>query len=133
MMHEVYWYKPDRVLYVAYKGYQNETTLVECLDDMAAALDTVTFPVAVLIDWREVEGMELKALLNVRGHRTFSHPMAARGVLVGMDKRTRMENEISSVQTRGGKNTQYYDTIEEALEYLKEMLADFTPVDVRED
>jgi hypothetical protein len=124
MAHDVYWMKPGRVLYVNYKGYQTEETLVTCLDDMEAELDKVDTPVAVLINWAEVEGMELKALLNVRGHRTFSHPMAARGVLVGMDKRTRMENEISSVQTRQGKNTQYYDTMEEALEYLKDMLED---------
>lgn len=124
MAHEIYWMKPDRVLYVAYKGIQNEATLTACLDEIASALDTVSNPVAVLIDWREVEALALKALLNVNGHRTFSHPMAARGVLVGMDKRTRMENEISSVQTRGGKNTQYYDTMEEAMEYLKNMLED---------
>lgn len=124
MAHDVYWMKPGRVLYVNYKGYQTEKTLVECLDDMEAELDKVDTPVAILINWAEVEGMDLKALLNVRGHRTFSHPMAARGVLVGMDKRTRMENEISSVQTRQGKNTQYYETMEEALEYLKHMLED---------
>ncbi|MCL4876706.1 MAG: hypothetical protein KJ064_08615 [Anaerolineae bacterium] len=124
MAHDVHWMKPGRVLYVNYKGYQTEETLVACLDDMEAELDQVDTPVAILINWAEVEGMDLKALLNVRGHRTFSHPMAARGVLVGMDKRTRMENEISSVQTRQGKNTQYYETMEEALEYLKHMLED---------
>lgn len=124
MAHDVYWMKPGRVLYVNYKGYQTEKTLVECLDDMERELDQVDTPVAILINWTEVEGMDLKALLNVRGHRTFSHPMAARGVLVCMDKRTRMENEISSVQTRQGKNTQYYETMEEALEYLKHMLED---------
>ncbi len=128
MAHDISWMKPDRVLYVNYKGYQTEKTLIECLDEMAAELDKVTHPVAILINWQEVEGLELKALLNVRGHRTFSHPMAARGVLVGMDRRTRMENEISSVQTRQSKNTQYYDTMEEALEYLKHMLEDDTSI-----
>ncbi|MBZ0310503.1 MAG: hypothetical protein K8I82_30870 [Anaerolineae bacterium] len=124
MGHEISWMKPGRVLYVNYKGYQTVKTLTACLDDMAAELDKVDHPIALLINWREVEGMELKALLNVRGHRTFSHPMAARGVLVGMDRHIQMENEISSVQTRQTKNTQYYETMEEALEYLKHMLED---------
>jgi hypothetical protein len=91
---------------------------------MADALDTVISPVMILINWLEVEGMETRALLQLKGHRAFSHPMAARGVLVGMSAGTRMENEISSVKTRESKNTQYYDTMEQAREYLEHFLAD---------
>lgn len=124
MAHDIYWLKPDRVLFVNYKGYQTLETINACLDDMAAEFDKARQPVVVLINWQEVTGMELKALLKAKGHRAFSHPMAARGVLVGMDRNTKMENEISSVQTREGKNTQYYDTMDEAMEYLKDMLSD---------
>jgi len=58
------------------------------------------------------------------GHRTYSHPMAARGVLVGFDRQETFENEITSVKTRGAKNTQYFDTLDAALERLKLVLSD---------
>jgi len=124
MAHQIKWLRPNRVLYVSYQGFQNEETLMACLDEMASYLDKATQPLVLLINWLEVEGMEEKALINVRGHRTFSHPMAARGVLVGMPRLVQMQNEVSSVSTRRSKNTQYYDTMDEAMHYLEDMLKD---------
>jgi hypothetical protein len=124
MAHNVHWLKENRVLYVNYKDHQTVETLTACLDEMATHLDQAGRPVIVLINWQEVTGMDFKALLTVRGHRAFSHPMAARGILVGMDGRTQMENEISSVSTRQSKNTQYFTNMDEAMSYLENMLAD---------
>ncbi len=50
--------------------------------------------------------------------------MAARGVLVGMPTQAAFENEVTAVTTRQSKNTQYYATMEEAMDYLKDYLAD---------
>lgn len=122
MAHDVFWLKPERLLFVRYKGHQTVETLTACLDAMAAEFDRVRAPAIVLIDWRPVEKMDFKALITVRGHRAFSHPMAARGVLVGMDVQTRFENEISVTTTRGDKNTHYCDTMVQALETLKDVL-----------
>lgn len=124
MTHEIYWMKPKRVLYVSYQGHQTPETLKACLDDMADQLDTVSHPVVILINWLEVTAAEPHVLKSNRGHRAYSHPMAARGVLVGFDKSEIFENEVTSVKTRGSKNTQYYATMEEALTYLKYMLED---------
>jgi hypothetical protein len=124
MVHEINWLKPGRVLYVSYQEYQTAETVTSCLDDMAAELDQVDHPVIVLISWLEVTKMDSKALLDTRGHRTFSHPMAARGVLVGMPSQAAFENEVTSVTTRQSKNTQYYATMEEARDYLRDYLAD---------
>jgi hypothetical protein len=126
MAHEIFWMKQERVLYVSYQGYQTFQTLKACLDDMAAQLDTVSHPVVVLINWLEVMGAEPHVLKSNPGHRAYSHPMAARGVLVGFDRSEIFENEVTAVKTRGSKNTQYYNTIAEALNYLKFMLADDT-------
>jgi hypothetical protein len=123
MAHEIYWMKPGAVLYVNYKGEQTVETIIACLDDMAAQLDTVDHPVVVLINWNEVTDTEPGALLKVQGHRAYSHPMAARGVLVGFPKQARFENEVTAVRTRGDKNTRYFDSMDEALDYLREMLA----------
>lgn len=122
MAHEIEWMRPDRLLYVRYKGQQTVETIRACLDDMAAEFDKVDHGVIVLISWLEVEKTEPKALLSLRGHRAFSHPMAARGVLVGMPPSERFENEVASVKTREAKNTQYYNTMEEALDYLQHFL-----------
>lgn len=122
MAHEIYWMKPNRVLYVSYQDYQSSATIIECLDAMALELDKATEPVIVLINWLEVTGSELKALFHARGHRAYSHPMAARGVLVGMPKQERFENEVTAIQTRESKNTQYYDTMEEAMAYIQNFL-----------
>lgn len=122
MAHEVYWLKPERILYASYQGFQTPETLKDCLDDMAAQLDTVSHPVVVLINWLEVTGAEPHVLRSQPGHRAYSHPMAARGVLVGFDVAERFQNEVTAVGTRGNKNTQYYNTMEEALNYLQEML-----------
>ena len=54
MAHEIYWMKPQRVLYVSYQGHQTKDMLKACLDDMAEQLDTVTYPVILLINWLEV-------------------------------------------------------------------------------
>lgn len=123
MAHDIYWLKPERVLYVSYQGYQTVETITACLDDMAAQFDTVDRPVVVLINWKEVMDTEHGALLKVQGHRAYSHPMAARGVLVGFPRQERFENEVTAVRTRGDKNTQYFDTMDEAMDYLKDMLA----------
>jgi hypothetical protein len=122
MAHDIYWMKPERVLYVNYKGYQTVDTIRACLDDMAAEFDKVDHPVIVLINWLEVTEMERGALLKVTGHRAYSHPMAARGVLVGFDPAEAFQNEVTAVNTRGDKNTQYYATMEEAMAYLKNMM-----------
>jgi hypothetical protein len=123
MAHDIYWMKPGAVLYVSYKGQQNAETITATLDAMAAEFDTVDHPVVVLINWLEVTDTNLGALLEVKGHRAYSHPMAARGVLVGFPRQARFENEVTAVRTRGDKNTQYFDTMDEAMDYLKEMLA----------
>jgi hypothetical protein len=124
MAHEIFWLKEARVLYVSYQGYQSADTLRKCLDEMAKQLDTVVRPVVILINWLEVTGSEPHVLKSSPGHRAYSHPMAARGVLVGFDKSEIFENEVTAVKTRGSKNTQYYSTIAEALDYLKFMLQD---------
>jgi hypothetical protein len=122
MAHDMYWLKPDRVLYANYKGHQTVETITACLDDMAAQFDTVNHPVVVLINWLEVTKTEPGALKEVSGHRAYSHPMAARGVLVGFDPRAAFENEVTAVNTRGDKNTIYFNTLEEAQAYLQDML-----------
>jgi hypothetical protein len=123
MAHDIYWMKPGAVLYVSYKGYQDEESITETLDAMAAEFDSVDHPVVVLINWLEVTDTASGALLAVRGHRAYSHPMAARGVLVGFPRQARFENEVTAIRTRGDKNTQYFDSMDQALDYLKEMLA----------
>ena len=122
MAHETRWLKPDRVLYVSYQGHQTPDTLKACLDDMAAALDTVSHPVVVLINWAEVTKADKDVLRSQPGHRAYSHPMAARGVLVGFNPLEVMMNETTAVNTRGSKNTQYFQTMDEAMEYLQPML-----------
>ena len=124
MTHKVEWLKDKRVLLAEFFGHQNEDTLRACMDEMVAEFDTCDAPVAALIDWRGVTERDVKALLNMRGHRAYSHPIAARSVFVGMDGLAQFENEISAVKTRESKNTQYYDTMEEALAYLGEMFID---------
>lgn len=122
MAYEMYWLRPERVLYVSYQGYQNVDTLKETLDAMANELDTVTRPVVVLINWLEVTGSDRGAGFKMQGHRAYSHPMAARGVLVGFDAQMSFENEVSVVQTRGDKNTMYFKTMDEAMSFLQSML-----------
>jgi len=122
MAHEIYWLRPERVLYVSYEGYQTPETLQRTLNAMADELDTVHHPVVVLINWLNVTGTERGALLKMRGHRAYSHPMAARGVLVGFDPQHSFENEVSAVQTRGDKNTMYFNSMSEAMVYLQPML-----------
>ena len=122
MTHDIHWLKPDRVLYVGYQGHQTPETLKACLDDIAAALDTVTFPIMVLISWLEVTKSDKDVLRSQAGHRAYSHPMAARGVLVGFNPLEVMMNETTAVNTRGSKNTQYFQTMEQAMEYLQPMM-----------
>jgi hypothetical protein len=123
MAHNMVWLETHPVLLVQYQGPQNEETLRECMDDIVTAVNICSTPVAVLIDWRGVAYCELKALLKLRGHAAYKHPMAAREVLVGMDILSRFENEISAVKTRSAKITRYYDTMDEAMNNLDEMLA----------
>jgi|SRR6185295_15035804 len=122
MAHDIRWVKPDRVLYVGYQGHQTPETLKACLDDMATALDTVSYPVVVLISWVEVTQSDKDVLRSQPGHRAYSHPMAARGVLVGFNPLEVMMNETTAVSTRGSKNTQYFPTMTDAMEYLQPML-----------
>lgn len=122
MAYEIYWLRPGRVLYVSYQDYQTVETLRETLDAMAHELDTVNHPVVVLINWLEVSGSDRGAVLKLRGHRAYSHSMAARGVLVGFDAQMSFENEVTAVQTRGDKNTMYFKTMDEAMAFLQPML-----------
>ena len=122
MAHDIHWLKPERVLYVSYQGHQTPDTLKACLDDMASQLDTVNHPVVVLINWLEVKSADKGVLKSNTGHRAYSHPMAARGVLVGFNPLEAFENEVTAVSTRHAKNTQYFQTIDAAMEYLKPML-----------
>ena len=124
MAHEINWMKPDRVLYVNYQGHQTTETITACLDEMATELDKATQPVIVFINWLEVTETDPKALFNVKGHRAYSHPMAARGVLVGMPAQAQFENEVSAVKTRESKNTQYYNSMDDALAYIHHFLDD---------
>jgi hypothetical protein len=107
MQNEVYWLKPGRVLYVRYTGDQTAETLQACMDAQAAELDKLSVPAIVLVNWLEVTGVEPGALKSTRGHRGYSHPMAARGVLVGMDRSTAFQNEISAFTTRQSQHTKY--------------------------
>jgi hypothetical protein len=109
-------------LYVSYQGHQTPETLKACLDDMAAQLDTVTFPVMILINWLEVTESEPKVLQSQHGHRAYSHPMAARGILVGFSSVEKYFNQTTAASTRGYSNTQYFDTIEQAMDYLQPVL-----------
>lgn len=122
MAHEIYWMRPNRILYVSYQGHQTPQTLRLCLDDMAAHLDTVTESVIILINWLEVTQADPGVLRSNHGHRVYGHPMAGRGILVGFDRQEAFENEVTSVKTRGDKNTQYYNTMEDALRFLKFLL-----------
>ncbi len=121
-MHEIHWIKEDRVLYVAYQGHQSPDTLKDCLDDMALYLDTVRAPIVMIISWLEVTSSDRDVLRSQPGHRTYSHPMAARGVLVGFNPLEVMMNETTAMNTRGSKNTQYFPSMVEAMEYLEPML-----------
>jgi len=121
MAHEIYWLKEGRVLYVSYQGHQTPDTLKACLDDMAAAFDTVQRPVMVLINWTEVTQADPGVLKSQLGHRAYTHPMAARGVLVGFDRQEAFENEVTAVRSRQSKNTIYFNTMDEAKAYLKNM------------
>ncbi len=122
MSHEIYWLRPERVLYINYQGCQTPETLQWALDSMADELDTVVHPVVVLINWLNVEGCERGAVLKMRGHRAYSHPMAARGILVGFDPQLSFENEVTAVNTRGDKNTTYFNTMEDAMAFVQPML-----------
>lgn len=122
MAHDVHWLKQDRVLYASYQGHQTPETLKACLDDMAAALDTVNYPVVIVISWVEVTQADKNVLRSQPGHRVYSHPMAARGVLVGFNPLEVMLNESTVITTRGSKNTQYFPTLDKAMEYVQPML-----------
>ena len=107
---------------ISYQGHQTPETLKACLDDMAAQLDTVKAPVMILINWLEVTEAEPKVLQSQPGHRAYSHPMAARGVLVGFDIVERFSNTAAVSKTRGYSNTQYFNTMAEAMAYLQPIL-----------
>jgi hypothetical protein len=121
-MHDVHWLNEGRLLYVSYQGYQTAETVRECLDDMAKFMDTSKDPIFLIINWLEVTKADKGVLQSNRGHRTYSHPMAARGILVGFDPQEAFENEVTSTRTRGEKNTTYFKTLDEALEYAKEFM-----------
>lgn len=122
MNYEISWMKPDRVLMVRCYGHQNEEAIRSCLDGQLEYLDAQTEPIIVVVDWRDVIETDQRALLNLRGHRTYSHPMVARGVLVGMARQEQFENEVSAFTTRESKRTQYFKTMEEVLDYIQNYL-----------
>lgn len=122
MAHDIYWMRENYLLYVNYKGIQTPETVCACLDDMERYLDSAARPIFLLINWLEVTETQDRALRANKGHRTYSHPMAARGVLVGFDPQEAFDNEVTSVKTRGDKNTIYFKTMEEAMEYVKNFL-----------
>lgn len=124
MAHEIYWLKQDRVLYVNYQGYQTPDMLRECLDEQANFMDTAAQPVVVLINWLEVSESAPGTLTSQNGHRAYSHPMAARAVLVGFDRQATFENEVTAVNTRKMSHTRYFATMEEAMDYLRPMLGE---------
>src|SRR5438128_616032 len=104
MSHEIHWMKPGRVLYINYIGHQTPETLKACLDDMADELDKVTFPVMMVINWKEVTSAEPNVLQSQLGHRSYNHPMAARAILVGFDIVEKYQNETAAATTRGGSS-----------------------------
>jgi hypothetical protein len=122
MAHEIHWIKGNRVLYVNYQGYQTPDTLLDCLDEQANFMDTATQPVVVLINWLEVSGSATGTLTSQNGHRAYSHPNAARAVLVGFDRQATFENEVTAVNTRKTSHTRYFATMEEAMDYMRPML-----------
>ncbi|HEX2619844.1 MAG TPA: hypothetical protein VHL11_06850, partial [Phototrophicaceae bacterium] len=79
-------------------------------------------PIFILINWQEVTSSERNVLKSQRGHRAYSHPMAARGILVGFSPVEVFENEVTAFTTRHSKNTQYFPTMEEARAHLKHMI-----------
>jgi len=122
MTHEIKWLKPNHLLYVSYQGHQTPDTLKACLDDMADQLDTVSYPIMILINWLEVTEAVPNVLRSQPGHRAYSHPMAARGVLVGFDNVEKYFNQTAVASTRGYSNTQYFDTMEQAMDYLQPVI-----------
>lgn len=122
MENEVSWMKPGKVLYVHYRGYQTAETIWACMDRQAEALDTAAQPVVVLVNWLDVTGSEAGAIKGSRGHRGYSHPMVARAVLVGMNQKDAFENELSVHSTRQVQHTRYFDTLEAATDFLRNML-----------
>ena len=129
-MAHIEWLEEKRILLATFSGDQDEETLRASMDEIAASFDACETHFVLLIDWREVTHCDLKALLNMGGHRFYKHPMVAREVIVGMDIVARFENEISAVKTRSFKNTQYFNTMDEAISFLDEMLnaAEETPL-----
>jgi hypothetical protein len=117
MTHEIYWLRPERVLYVSYHGYQTPETLQWTLNAMGDEMESVSHHVVDLIKCLEVSGPERGALLKMLGHRAYSHPMAARGVLVGFDPQLSFENEATVMNTRGDKNTMYFSHMNDAMNY----------------
>lgn len=120
--HDMYWLKIGRVLYVNCKGHQTIETIQASLDDIAQQCDHANQPVMILVNWLETTHLDAGALLNQQGHRAFSHPMAARTVSVGLNPQQAFENEVAAVKTRRSKNTQYFHTLEEAMDYLDPMI-----------
>lgn len=120
--YEVYWLKPERILYVNYKGHQTPETVNACMDLQAVELDKMSRPVVVLVNWQEVTSVEPGTIQSTSGHRGYSHPMAARGVLVGFDEQLAFQNTLSAYATRQSQHTIYFKTLDEALAYLKDLL-----------
>ncbi len=124
MANEVFWLKSDQVLQVKYEGHQTKQTILACMDEQAAELDKAARPVIVLVDWRHVTGMDSDTLLGSKGHRGYSHPMAAQAILVGLSENQAFQNTVSAFSTRKSQHTQYMNTMEEAMDYLQDVLKD---------
>jgi hypothetical protein len=124
MSHEVYWLKPGRVLYAGFKGDQTGETFAACMDSQLVELDQVDYPVVVVADWSQVTSIAKNAIISQRGHRAYGHPLVARVVIVGIGKHEALQNEIANTGARGQSHARYFETMEETLDYLKDMLED---------
>jgi len=124
MAHEVYWLAPERVLYAGFYGDQTAETFGACMDSQVAELDQVSQPVVVIADWSQATSIAKDTITGQRNHRAYGHPMVARVVIVGIGKHEVFLNEIANTNARGQSHARYFDTLDEAREYLKDMLGD---------
>jgi len=127
MAHEVYWLKPGSVLYAGFYGHQTSETFAAGMDAQLVELDQVDHPVVVVADWSEATAVEKNAITSQKGHRAYGHPMVARVVIVGIGQHEAFQNEINNTRARGQSHARYFDTLDEAKAYLKQMLEDDSP------
>jgi hypothetical protein len=124
MAHEVYWLAPERVLYAGFYGDQTAETFGACMDSQVEELDQVNQPVVVVADWSQATSIARDTISGQKNHRAYGHPMVARVVIVGIGKHEIFLNEIANTKARGQSHARYFDTMDQAREYLKDMLED---------